>query len=255
MAEKRKGSLIKAFAKAAAKVVVGLVLGAGLLYGGWIGANYTGRGEKLTPGETQMVQQVFGPEINASKLRKHFRGDKDIQHCVAPGAGGMVLPPFSHIDFYGPENWSRDYSKDGQYKYGFFMHEATHTWQGQHLAFSFRNFGVYAYTLDAQSKWRDFGVEQQADIVEDYSKRWLYPANVQARHSRHDALLARVVESRFPQAHKTRLALEGNHPVNIDEMIGPVPTSNGPAGHKAAPPKPKSPSNSPYTFPFLTLCK
>lgn len=256
--KKRKGSLIKAFAKAAVKIAAFLVLSASVAYAGWYGGNYAGRGEKLTAGEAQMVHQVFGSEINPSKLRKHFRAENDITHCVAPGAGGMVLPPFSHMDFYGPRLWSQDYSKDSEYKFGFFMHEATHTWQGQNLAFSLRDFGVYSYTLDALSNWRDFGVEQQADIIEDYSKRWLYPRNVQAHahHTREEAMLARVVENRFPEARRTRLALEGNKPTNIDALIAAAPPAHGAGSNHAGPtPKPSRDRSSPYTFPFLTLCK
>jgi hypothetical protein len=119
-----------------------------------------------------------------------------------------------------------------------------------------RAFGVYAYTLDARSSWRDFGVEQQADIIEDYSKRWLYPRNLHLRHTRQDGLLARVVEDRFPEAQHTRLNLEGNNPVDINKLIGPVPAAHGtasPLPGASAPPT-RGPA-SPYTFPFLTLCK
>jgi hypothetical protein len=250
----KKRSLVRAFMKVAAKTVFVLVASCATAYGAWFGANYAGRGDRLTPGETQMVRQVFGSEINAAKLRKHLRTDGEITHCVAPGAGGMVLPPFSHIDFYGPNIWSQDYSKDSEYKFGFFMHEATHTWQGQNLSFSFRNFGVYSYTLDSRSNWRDFGIEQQADIIEDYSKRWLYPPKVTRHHTRHDALLARVVENRFPEAKQSRLRLEGNNPVDIDALIGPDPAPQGP-GASSPVRTPSHVTSSPYTFPFLTLCK
>ena len=252
----KKRSLVRAFMKAAAKVAFVIVAGCSVAYGGWFGGNYAGRGDRLTPGETQMVRQVFGSELNPSKLRKHFRAENDITHCVAPGAGGMVLPPFSHIDFYGPKLWSQDYSRDSEYKFGFFMHEATHTWQGQNLDFSLRAFGVYSYALDAQSNWRDFGIEQQADIIEDYSKRWLYPRNAHMHHTRQDALLARVVENRFPEARQSRLKLEGDKPVNIDALIAAGPAAHGPgSSHPAANPQPARERSSPYTFPFLTLCK
>lgn len=250
MAEKRKGSLVKAFAKAAAKVVVGLVLGVSLLYGAWYGAHYPGRGEKLTAGETRMVQQVFGSEINPSRLRKHFRPEDDRAHCVAPEAEAMVLPPFSHIDFYGEKTWSEDYSKDSQSKYALFMHEATHTWQGQNFSFPTKALEIYAYDLTPTARWKDFGAEQQADLVANYSARWLYPKNVQIKHNAGDALLARVVENRFPQAKKTRLALEGTHAVDIDKMIAEIPPPK-PGANSAADKQPaKKPEKRQFTIPF-----
>jgi hypothetical protein len=253
---KKKSSLMRAFAKAATKVVLVLLATCSIAYGSYFEGFYAGRGAPLTAGETQMVQQVFGPDINVSKLRKHFRGEKDFTHCAAPGAGAMVLPPFSHIDFYGPNLWSSDYSKESEYKYSLFMHEATHTWQGQNWDFSLKSFGVYPYTLNARSAWGDFGIEQQADIIGDYAGRWLYPKNVAAKHSREDALLARVVENRFPKARESRLALEGKHPVDINGMIGPEPVKTGAPAVQTGAGNPKAkPSSSPYTFPFLTLCK
>ena len=213
MAEQRKRSLVKAFAKAAAKTVVGVILGASLLYFGWIGAVYAGRGEPLTKSEAQLVQGVFGDEINPSLLRKHFRAETTPKSPFATKASvGMVMPPFSHIDFYGPAATSNDYASDNEFRFGVFMHEVTHCWQGQNLAFPLKEFEVYKYTLLPNSRWRDFGAEQQADIVENYSKRWLYPANVHIKHTAEDSLLAKVVETRFPQAKKTRLQLEEGGP-------------------------------------------
>ena len=221
MAEKRKHSLVKAFAKA----VGGLILAASMVYGGWFAVNYAGRGEKLTPGETELVQEVFGDGINPSIMRKHFREEATVSNGVK-GSVGMVIPPFSHIDFYGDKTASKDFSKDSEYKFGVFMHEATHVWQGQHCAFPLKEFRVYQYDLTAKSTWSDYGAEQQADIIEDYSKRWLYPANVHIKHTPKDKQLAHVVETQFPQAKITRLRLE--------KTAAPKAATGKPAGQKNA---------------------
>ena len=197
----RKKSLMRAFAKAVAGVVLGLTM----LYGGWHLAFYAGRGEKLTSGEKNLLTGIFGKEINTSEVRKHFRDTSSITHVI-PGKIGMVPPPFSHIDFFGEKVWSRDYSQDTKYKFGLFAHEATHCWQGQTMTFPLHDFGRYDYKLAPGACFNNFGTEQQADIIEDYAKTWLYKPTPAAKHTAQDTLLMKVVENRFPQAQKTRTA-------------------------------------------------
>jgi hypothetical protein len=206
MAEKPRRSLIKCFAKA----VAGLALGVSLAYGGFIGAFYAGRGEKLTSGEQAVVRSIFGDEIDASKIRKHFKDNADITHLMKH-TDGTVLPFISHIDFFGKNVASADYSQADPNLYGLFVHESTHCWQNQNWAWTAKNAGIYTYELKPESRFADFGMEQQADIIRDYAMRFL---NVEGR--RHasaatqdrDAMLQRVVENRFPQAQKTRMALD-----------------------------------------------
>lgn len=201
MAKKHKTSLAKKFAKA----VGGFVLGAAMLYGGWHVAFYTGRGDKLTAGEAKVLKGIFGDEINTSGIRKHFRETSSPTHVI-PGKIGMVCPPFSHIDFFGSANWSADYSCEDKRKFGLFVHESTHCWQGQTMTFPLHDLGRYDYMLTTNSCFNDFGTEQQADIIEDYAKTWLFQQTT--NHTAKDTLLINVVEKRFPQAQKTRLALQ-----------------------------------------------
>lgn len=100
--------------------------------------------------------------------------------------------------------------------FGTFMHEMTHIWQRTSItaAFirTFRRTRKYDYKLTKQSRFSFFGVEQQASIMEDYARRFLYPpGDVPAAHidtsPENDALLQRVVERKFPAARKARLAL------------------------------------------------
>jgi hypothetical protein len=206
MAEKRKGSLFRIFAKAASA----LALGASLLYGGFVGAFYLGQGEKLTEGETALVTGIFGDEINAAKIRKHFRSESHITHLFRSKAG-TVLPFLNHIDIFGPYAASKDYSQEGENLYGFFAHEATHCWQNQNWAWSAKAIRVYEYELKPDSKFSDFGGEQQAEIIEAYAERFIHPQgrkDATAATAAFDAMLQKVVEDRFPQAQKTREALE-----------------------------------------------
>lgn len=206
MAEKRKRSLLSIFAKATA----GLALGASLLYGGFVGVFYAGRGDRLTEGESSLVTGIFGDEINASKIRKHFREKADITH-IFPRTAGTVLPFISHIDLFGKEFAAADYSVADADLYGLFVHEATHCWQNQNWAWSTKAINVYEYELKPDSKFSDFGGEQQADIIKTYALRFLHPdgrKNATAETAAVDAMLRKVVEDRFPQAMKTRQALD-----------------------------------------------
>lgn len=204
MAERQKGSLIRKFATAAAKTVAIVAIA----YGAWFGAFYAGRGKKLSTSETQAVENIFGDQLDASRIRKHFRDAGSITHVMG-NTRGMVMPPFSHIDFFGPDACSNDFSKEGQDKFGLFMHEVTHTWQGQNLKFSAKAFRRYDYDymLTKTSGFCDFGTEQQAEIVEEYAKRWIHPDGMKQARTAHDTLVMNVIEKQFPRAQRTRDSL------------------------------------------------
>lgn len=206
MAQERRTSLVKRFAKVAG----GAVLAVALAYGGFVGAFYAGRGEPLTPGERETVTSIFGDEIDASKIRKHFKSTSHITH-VGRSKQGFVMPFISHIDVFGEEVKSADYSREGQALYGFFAHEATHCWQNQNWAWKAHNIGVYEFTLKPGDRFGDFGGEQQAEIIEAYAERYVHPEgakNAQPEKAEFDRLLMQVVEERFPHAKETRLQRE-----------------------------------------------
>ncbi|HYD19350.1 MAG TPA: hypothetical protein VEF76_12815 [Patescibacteria group bacterium] len=203
MALKRVKKLAKTFAIAAG----GLLMAGGVAYLGVHEAAYAGRGEKLTAGETQAVHQIFGDQVDASKIRKHFKEQDDWTHFF-PWVQGTVLPPFSHIDFFTPGAWSKDYSQDRRSQYGFFLHEVTHVWQGQHMRFSHHAIGRYDYALLPGARFGQFGTEQQAQLIEHYAERWIHPEGRRLAKSDDDRILRDVVESQFPQAKITRETLD-----------------------------------------------
>jgi hypothetical protein len=203
MAERQKKSLIRTFAKAAG----GAVLGVALTYGAFVGVFYAGRGDPLTQGEQQMVTDIFGDEINATSIRKHFKDKGHITHLL-PAKDGTVLPFISHIDIFGDDVASKDYSAEDPRLYGFFAHEATHCWQNQNHAWKLHDIGVYEFTLKQGDRFGDFGGEQQAEIIEAYAMRYLHPdgaKNASPENAGFDSLLMQVVEERFPKARETRL--------------------------------------------------
>ena len=209
----KRGALIRRFARAAAKVVVTLVAAASLAYGGYLHTNYAGKGEPLTPAETALVEGVFGDEIDATKIRKHFR-ETSVAFRLAPKTtAGMVLPPLSHIDFYGEKNKSADYAQDSAALADLFMHEVTHVWQNQNWRWSLHHLDKvrkYDYTLNDRSRFDNFALEQKAEIIGDYTRIWLHPqGKVQSgkEPTAEDLMLRDVVEARFPRARETREAL------------------------------------------------
>ena len=199
MGLRRIGKLAKAFTKA----VVGTALVATLGYAGFIQTAYNGKGEKLTPGEKQAVEQIFGDQVDAGKIRKHFKDASHWTH-VMKSKQGTVMPFTHHVDFFGDNIKSADYSAEGAYKYGFFLHEMTHIWQGVNVKYPLKNFGQYEFTLTKDSKFSDFGLEQQGEIIEAYARTWHHHEGRQKVKTEADGFLRNVVEEKFPQAKLTR---------------------------------------------------
>lgn len=232
-----RGSLMKRFAKAAAKAVVTLIAAATLAYGTYLTSHYAGQGTPLTTEEAAMVESVFGDEINTSRMRKHFR-ETSLAYRFAPKTvAGMVLPPLSHIDFYGARNHSENFAKDTPGMANLFMHEATHVWQNQNMRWSLHHIDkvrLYDYTLKPNARFDSFALEQKAEMIGDYVQVWLHPqGKVQSGKTpdEKDILLREVVENRFPRARETRLALP---PPAKPAPAKPAPVKN--AGTPRTPP-------------------
>jgi hypothetical protein len=176
------------------------------------------RGLCLTEREAFLLKGIFGAEIDTARIRKRFAPkDHPLAEATALNA--------REVKFYGEKNRSQDYSRDkNPFLYFLFIHEMTHLWQYQHplrdFARTVRNPTTsHDYKLSRNARFRDFGAEQQANIVADYALQFLYPhAGAQSKDGLYQpegaaqaqslALLKKVVEDRFPQARKTRLNLE-----------------------------------------------
>jgi hypothetical protein len=169
-------------------------------------------GEPLTAGEAALIKGIFGNGIKTEHVRKYFSPK------AKPGKDeGYIIPAQTFgtdsIKFYSARYKSTDYSQSKDlFNYGTFVHEMTHVWQNQHhLRRAFHNrlhpSYSYRYTLTPRSRFRNFSEEQQASIIGDYACQFLYPDR-SARTETSPSLLQKVVEDKFPQARKTRLALE-----------------------------------------------
>lgn len=212
----RIGKLAKAFTKA----VLGTALVATLGYAGFIQTVYIG-GEKLTPGERQAVEQIFGDQVDATKIRKHFKDASHWTHFMK-GKQGTVMPFTHQVDFFGENIKSADYSAEGAYKFGFFLHEMTHIWQGTNIKYPLKNFGQYEFKLTKDSKFSDFGLEQQGEIIEAYAKAWHHPEGRKLAKTEAEEFLKQTVEAQFPQAKLTRERMDRQDPSSTSKAVTPA---------------------------------
>jgi hypothetical protein len=121
----------------------------------------------LTSGEIRLVGSIVGDQIDLRRVRIYVSRAADRESSDAR--------TFSEncIEFYdGRRFGSADFSKDpDELKFGNFVHEMTHVWQNQAReakTASSRAVGDYLYELKSNSRFIDYGDEQQAAIVEDY---------------------------------------------------------------------------------------
>jgi len=169
----------------------------------------------LTPGETALVQAVFGKAIDTSIVQKHFFS----AGCNGRGSQSARTYDGENISFCQKKYHEADYSKTKDaFNFGLFMHEMTHIWQNQdhpvrhRLSWLFDS-KEYGYDLSPDSRFEDFSIEQQAAIIEDYARRFLQikPAKsdkyIHDDTSLSDTLLQRVVEGQFSVARDARIAM------------------------------------------------
>lgn len=178
----------------------------------------------LTPGEEALLKAIFGDALNTTGLKQSFHPQsyKDIVGSASSGAAA---------EYWGAKQKSADFSKEKDAdRFGTFIHENLHVWQFQtnwKMSPRFEEDDVvdpkdpekaYKYPLDAKFKFTDYGVEQQAAIIEDYARYYLHPGKtlwylpkvygwgepLRARLP----LLQKVVENQFPSAKAAREAFE-----------------------------------------------
>lgn len=156
----------------------------------------------LTEAEKNLVFGIFGTQINA----------EDLQIYLSPISCTDTAASVSDnyiMTMYGSYYHSSEYTQSYGYQYGTFIHESTHNWQRQ-VGFSLTNEAFvnnpdpYAYPLDL-NRWsfEDYGTEQQAEIIEDYSLIALNRSGTSSNFNNRAALIT-LVENQFPQAKVTR---------------------------------------------------
>lgn len=121
-------------------------------------------GRPLTPGERALVAGVFGQSLDAEPVRIH----RAKWFWFQPR--NVAMAPDGHIWFH-PDGglWRADFSEAPAHLQAFLVHELTHVWQHQHglcLLIRRHPFCRYSYRIEPGRRLLDYGIEQQAMIVE-----------------------------------------------------------------------------------------
>jgi hypothetical protein len=133
---------------------------------------------RLSPGERALAAEVFGPGLDAARVR--------VWSCPPLAwttrrpfcAGGWLLPGRTLL-VYPPRLARADFAEAALGEQGVFVHELTHACQSQQgvnlLLAKLRagdSAAAYAYQLTPDCRWEGFNIEQQAMMVQhDFLRR------------------------------------------------------------------------------------
>jgi hypothetical protein len=126
----------------------------------------------LTAGEIQLAKTLFGNAVDYAVVRISDQ-PAPLQNPNSAMVVGNTI--YTHNCYHD------DYSKASAFSRALFVHEMTHIWQGQNKIFNqllavaelqlkhkFNYSQAYFFKLDAGKDLLDYGLEQQAAIVEEY---------------------------------------------------------------------------------------
>lgn len=121
-------------------------------------------GRLLTSGERRLAADMFGRALDPDRVRIHRATWFPFQ------PRNVAMAPDGHIWFH-PEGelWQADFAAASGRMQAFLIHELTHVWQHQQsirLWLRRHPFSRYDYTLAPGKPLGDYGIEQQAMIVE-----------------------------------------------------------------------------------------
>ena len=119
----------------------------------------------LTPGEVEIARGVFGDAIDYSQVQLRRRKWFPFQPRK------VTMAPKGHLHFHPDgEAYCDDFAREDLLRQGLLIHELTHVWQTQlrgdwYLLLNRHPFCRYDYTLKPGQPFREYGIEQQAEIV------------------------------------------------------------------------------------------
>lgn len=127
----------------------------------------------LTTGEIALARTVFGDSIDYTTVTL-----TDGKYIFFQPEG-TAMAPNGNLYMYGC--YFADYSAEDSYRRSLFIHEMTHVWQFQNkvlnplvavaelnLQHKFNYAAAYDFHLDGKKDLTDYGMEQQAAIVQEY---------------------------------------------------------------------------------------
>ncbi|WJS98094.1 vgr related protein [Novosphingobium humi] len=117
----------------------------------------------LTPAEKDMTAAMFGPALDPEPVRVIRRRWWWFQ------PRNVVMAPRGHLHFHPDSRlWHPCFAQGSPAAQGLFIHEMAHVWQhqaGMNLLLRRMPFCRYDYVLRLGAVWRDYNVEQQAEII------------------------------------------------------------------------------------------
>ena len=128
------------------------------------------RSRQLTAGEIALARSVFGDSIRLEQVQLKTAFWVLKNYAVSPN--GNI--------YFHPADWVIDFSQCSLAKQSWLIHELTHVWQLQQGLKGVRGAIInrrYDYVLEAGKSFFNYGIEQQARMVQDYFVR---------RHRGHD---------------------------------------------------------------------
>lgn len=128
----------------------------------WLGSmRQPTQSRPLTAGEQALVEWVFAGQIDTRPVRLHAA------HWVLPG---FAISPNGQV-YFNPVDFCPDFSRQPLVTQSWFIHEMTHVWQVQQGLKVFRRALLnrrYDYVLRAGKPFLKYGIEQQAQMVQDW---------------------------------------------------------------------------------------
>lgn len=115
----------------------------------------------LTSGEIQLAQSVFSTHLDLTDI--HIIAHRFIFK-------GYAMSPNGHI-YFNEADWIDDFSKESLSKQSWLIHELVHVWQLQQGIKVVRKAIIdrrYDYVIKQGKAFLHYGVEQQAQMVQDY---------------------------------------------------------------------------------------
>ena len=125
---------------------------------------------QLTAGEITLARSVFGNSLKLDGVQLKTAWWVLKHYAVSPN--GNI--------YFHPADWVTDFSQCSLGKQSWLIHELTHVWQLQQGLKVIRGAIInrrYDYVLEAGKSFFNYGIEQQARMVQDYFVR---------RHHGHD---------------------------------------------------------------------
>ena len=119
------------------------------------------RRRKLTQGECELAQQVFGQALDVTHI-------EIIAHRLI--LKGYAMSPNGCL-YFNPKDWVENFAVENITQQSWFIHELVHVWQLQQGIKVIRKALFdrrYDYVLKYGKGFVSYGIEQQAQMVQDY---------------------------------------------------------------------------------------